>query len=90
VVQAVLDGAREPVRSLHAEPGTLTLFRGRYSLHCVTPVRGTTRRVNAVLAYASTASHRLTPSNRRLFYGADGVSYLATAASDMRRAGGVV
>jgi hypothetical protein len=70
-VQAVLDGAREPVRSLEAGPGTLTLFRGRYSLHRVTPVRGPTRRVNAVLAYASTPSHRLTPLNRRLFYGAE-------------------
>jgi hypothetical protein len=70
-VRAVLAGAREPVRSLYAGPGTLTLFRGRYSMHRVTPVRGATRRVNAVLAYASTADHRLTPLNRRLFYGAD-------------------
>jgi len=70
-VRAVLEGAREPVRSLRADPGTLTLFRGRYSLHRVTPVRGTTARVNAVLAYASTAGHRLTPLNRRLFYGPD-------------------
>lgn len=69
-VRAVLAGAREPVRSLDARPGALTLFRGRYSLHRVTPVRGTTRRVNAVLAYASTPGHRLTPLNRRLFYGA--------------------
>lgn len=70
-VQAVLDGAREPVRSLYAAPGTLTLFRGRYSLHRVTPVRGTTGRVNAVLAYASTPGHQLTSLNRRLFYGPD-------------------
>jgi hypothetical protein len=68
-VLAVLDGDREPVRSLEAGPGTLALFRGRYSLHRVTPVRGPTRRVNAVLAYASTPGHRLTPLNRRLFYG---------------------
>jgi 2OG-Fe(II) oxygenase superfamily len=70
-VGAVLRGDREPVRSLYAAPGTLTLFRGRYSMHRVTPVRGATRRVNAVLAYASTPDHRLTPLNRRLFYGAD-------------------
>jgi hypothetical protein len=70
-VRAVLEGSRERVRTLHAEPGTLTLFRGRYSLHRVTPVRGSTSRVNAVLAYASTAGHRLSPLNRRLFYGAD-------------------
>jgi hypothetical protein len=70
-VAAVLEGDREPVRSLHAAPGTLTLFRGRYSMHRVTPVRGSTTRVNAVLAYASTPGHRLSPLNRRLFYGAD-------------------
>jgi hypothetical protein len=70
-VQAVLDGAREPVRSLYAAPGTLTLFRGRYSMHRVTPVRGTTSRINAVLAYASIPDHQLTPLNRRLFYGPD-------------------
>jgi hypothetical protein len=70
-VGAVLKGDRELVRCLHAAPGALTLFRGRYSLHRVTPVRGTTRRVNAVLAYASTPGHRLTPLNRSLFYGAD-------------------
>jgi hypothetical protein len=70
-VGAVLKGDRGPVRCLHAAPGALTLFRGRYSLHRVTPVRGAMRRVNAVLAYASTPGHRLTPLNRRLFYGAD-------------------
>jgi hypothetical protein len=70
-VGAVLRGDREAVRSLHAAPGTLTLFRGRHSMHRVTPVRGATRRVNAVLAYASAPGHRLTPLNRRLFYGAD-------------------
>jgi len=75
-VRAVLEGAREPVRSLHAEPGALTLFRGRHSLHRVTPVRGTTSRINAVLAYASTPGHRLTPLNRRLFYGADDTAAL--------------
>jgi 2OG-Fe(II) oxygenase superfamily len=70
-VAAVLTGDSGPVRSLHPAPGTLTLFRGRYSLHRVAPVRGATRRVNAVLAYASTPGHRLTPLNRRLFYGVD-------------------
>jgi hypothetical protein len=70
-VRAVLGGAREAVRPLAAGPGTLTLFRGRHSLHRVTPVRGATRRVNAVLAYASVPGHRLTPLNRRLFYGVD-------------------
>jgi hypothetical protein len=69
-VSAVLKGNYEPVLSLHAAPGTLTLFRGRYSLHRVTPVQGATRRVNAVLAYASTPGHQLTPLNRKLFYGA--------------------
>jgi alkylated DNA repair dioxygenase AlkB len=70
-VRAVLDGARAGVVSLPAAPGALSLFRGRHSLHRVTPVGGTRRRINAVLAYASVPDHRLAPLTRRLFYGAD-------------------
>src|SRR6201999_767273 len=34
-VSRVLDGDRAPVISLHNDPGTLSLFRGRYSIHRV-------------------------------------------------------
>lgn len=70
-VGAVLRGDRSSVRTLHPAPGTLTLFQGRYSLHCVTPVEGATPRINAVLSYATVPDHRLTSRTRELFYGDD-------------------
>ena len=37
-VQDILEGGRAGVRTLNLEPGDLQIFRGRYSLHCVTRV----------------------------------------------------
>ena len=69
-LRAVLAGEPDLVRTLEIEPGTLTLFRGRYSLHRVTPIRPGSSRMNAVLTYASVPDHRLEPLTRELFYGA--------------------
>ena len=49
-VRAVLDGEVE-LQRLEMEPGTLVLFRGRNSLHRVTPNESDETRVLAVLAY---------------------------------------
>ncbi len=68
-LRAVLTGERDLVRSLDIEPGTLTLFRGRHSLHRVTPVGPGSARMNAVLTYASVPDHRLESLTRELFYG---------------------
>ncbi len=65
----VLDGARRGVRRIDGSPGTLVLFRGRYSLHRVTPVEGTRARLTAVLAYDTEPGRMLTEHTRRLFYG---------------------
>jgi hypothetical protein len=52
-VRAVLDGRREDrVRCLTLRPGDLQLFRGRFSLHRVTTVRGETARHSAIFAYS--------------------------------------
>ena len=52
-VRAVLDGRREDrVRCLTLRPGDLQLFRGRFSLHRVTTVRGQTARHSAIFAYS--------------------------------------
>lgn len=48
---AVLRGRSDRIRSLRLEPGDLQLFRGRYSLHRVSPVAGETERHMAVFAY---------------------------------------
>lgn len=55
--------------TLPNEPGTLSLFRGHYSLHRVTPVRGGQTRINAVLAYSEKPDDRLNALTQQLFYG---------------------
>lgn len=52
-VRKVLDGERSRVKSIQLEPGTLSLFKGHYSLHRVTEVGGETRRIQAILGYTT-------------------------------------
>ena len=68
-VQRVLDGARDEVRELAMGVGALVLFRGRYSLHRVTPVEGRRPRLVAVLSYDTEPGVMLSEHNRRIFYG---------------------
>ncbi len=68
-VSAVLRGSREGVRELLSEPGTLAFFRGRYSLHRVSPVEGETPRMNSVLTYARDPEHRLNELAQQMYYG---------------------
>lgn len=67
-VQAALDDEMDP-RRLPTAPGTLAIFQGRHALHRVTPVVGTTTRMNAVFTFGAEPDMRLTPSTQRLFYG---------------------
>ena len=69
VVAAVLERRSDQVIALEPQPGTLTMFAGRRSLHRVTPVRGGRTRVNAVLAYSQEPGRRLNELSQRLFYG---------------------
>lgn len=50
-VRAVLEGDRARVRRVPMTPGTLLLFQGRHSMHCVTRIHGATSRLVALLAY---------------------------------------
>ena len=50
-VGRVLDGDGSGVVRLDIEPGSLVIFRGRDSLHRVTPVEGTRRRLAAVMCF---------------------------------------
>jgi hypothetical protein len=68
-VAGVLRGERSAVRTLAIEPGALVLFRGRYSLHRVTPVEGDTPRIIAILSYDTKPGSMLTEYTRKLFYG---------------------
>jgi len=50
-VRRVLDGTSEKVTVLELEPGDLQLFRGRYSLHRVAPLKGARPRYVAIFSY---------------------------------------
>lgn len=50
-VSKVLDGTSDKVVSINLEPGDLQLFKGRYSLHRVTPLSGPTPRYVAIFSY---------------------------------------
>jgi len=62
-------GSEEGRIKLVSEPGTLSMFRGQYSMHRVTPVRGTQTRINAVLAYSEKADDKMNELTQKLFYG---------------------
>jgi hypothetical protein len=69
-VQRFLDDpATQQIEVLPQVPGTLTLFRGRYSLHRVTPVQGLRPRFNAVLAFVDQPNVEFSAYARQLFYG---------------------
>ncbi|MDI9219761.1 2OG-Fe(II) oxygenase [Pantoea sp. EA-12] len=67
-VAAVLD-QRQPVDDLAIEAGDLVLFRGRNSLHRVTPTEGDITRMLAVLAYNTQPGIALSETARMTFYG---------------------
>ena len=52
-VQAVLDGKSGQVIQNHLRAGTLSLFRGHYSMHRVTEVVGNRQRLQAILGYST-------------------------------------
>ena len=53
-------------------PGTLNVFRGRNTPHCVTPVEGPVDRVIAVFSYFPRPGVVFTPEERLGFYGRRG------------------
>ena len=69
VVKALLDGSREHVKHVPMTPGTLLLFRGRNSIHRVTPCHGAVPRLVALLAYDEKADVLGTDLLRMARYG---------------------
>ena len=67
-VGALLDGQVQP-QVLNMDPGTLVLFRGRNSIHRVSPNESDTTRMLAVLAYNNAPGVALSESARMTFYG---------------------
>lgn len=68
-VQALLLGDRSRVINMPSQAGTLAFFRGRHSIHRVTPIEGERLRTNAVLSYADRPDSRLNSLTQELFYG---------------------
>lgn len=68
LVGKILDG-QTAISQLDINPGDLVLFRGRNSMHRVTPTIGETTRMLVVLAYNTEAGVSLSESARQTFYG---------------------
>jgi len=64
----ILDGEM-PTKTLSMNAGDLVLFRGRNSMHQVTPVEGGIARILVVLAYNSEPGLSLSESARMTFFG---------------------
>lgn len=68
-VERVLDGDRSLVRTLQLEPGDLQIFKGRYSLHRVTPLVGPLTRYVAIFSYVEEPGMVGSPERTRQLYG---------------------
>ena len=53
-VAKVLDDQSDRVKSINLVPGDLQIFKGRYSLHRVTPVTGARRRYVGIFSFVET------------------------------------
>jgi hypothetical protein len=68
-VSRVLNGTSDKVTVLHLEPGDLQIFRGRYSLHRVAPLRGTRPRYVAIFSYVEEPNMVGAPERTKQLYG---------------------
>jgi len=71
-VRRVLDGVSDEVVTLPLTPGTLLVFEGRNSIHRVSPIRGRTSRLIALLAYDTKPGTTSSELLRRARYGRAG------------------
>lgn len=69
IVERVLDGDASLIHTLHLQPGDLQLFKGRYSLHRVTPLDGPTRRYVAIFSFAEHEGMVGSPERTAQLYG---------------------
>ncbi len=68
-VERVLDDDRSLIRTLRLEPGDLQIFKGRYSLHRVTPLEGARLRYVAIFSYVEEPGMVGQPERTRQLYG---------------------
>ena len=68
-VARLLAGDEDEVRILPLPPGSLNVFAGFRSPHCVTPVEGKRMRLIAILSFMERAGVTFSPEDRIQFYG---------------------
>ncbi|MDA9647228.1 hypothetical protein N9T17_00865 [Candidatus Pelagibacter sp.] len=68
-VRKVLEGDRTKVRQLKLEPGDLQIFKGRFTMHRVTKVKGTKPRYLCIPAYVLDPWRVNTPEHSEAIYG---------------------
>ncbi|MFM8521974.1 MAG: hypothetical protein ACKOBK_07715, partial [Acidimicrobiaceae bacterium] len=68
-VERVLDGDKSMIKTVILEPGDLQIFKGRYSLHRVAPLRGTRKRYVAIFSYVSEPGMVSSPQRAKELYG---------------------
>ncbi|MTI09853.1 HalD/BesD family halogenase [Curvivirga aplysinae] len=68
-VNKVLNGDRDPVHSLQLRPGDMQIFKGRFSMHRVTQVKGKTNRIIALPTYAIDPYTVNRPEHSKQVYG---------------------
>ena len=68
-VEAVLDGDSSLIRRLSLQPGDLQIFKGRYSLHRVTPLSGSIPRYVAIFSYVEMEGMVANPERAMQLYG---------------------
>ncbi len=68
-VERVLDGDQSLIRTIHLEPGDLQIFKGRYSLHRVTPLVGQRMRYVAIFSYVEEPGMVGNPERAQQLYG---------------------
>lgn len=68
-VKTLLQGSNEGVVNVPNQPGSLVLFKGRYSIHRVTPIRGRRSRLIGLFGYDSKAGVVSSEHLRQMRYG---------------------
>ena len=68
-VKRVLNGDREKVRVLKLGEGDLQIFKGRFSMHRVTKIKGNTTRYIALPTYVLDSWRVNTPAHSKIVYG---------------------
>ena len=68
-VERVLDDDKDLIKTLLLEPGDLQIFKGRYSLHRVAPLRGPRKRYVAIFSYVSEPGMVSSPQRAKELYG---------------------